>query len=130
MKCPEKIVDCYPQSDASDGMGSNRLRYSWFCIRSSARSDLFLVSHEALPTMRQRLPMISFCFLTFLLLIQEHGVNNERLLLIQSVRHSKRTHSMWSHPKDCSARKNKEENKKQFFFSFSGIARSWQSRYI
>ena len=29
---------------------SNWLRYSWFCIRSSARSDLLLVSHELLLT--------------------------------------------------------------------------------
>ena len=36
---------------------SNWLRYSWFSIRSSARSDLLLVSHEAQLTMQQGLPM-------------------------------------------------------------------------
>ena len=66
----------------------NRLRYSWFCIRSSVRSDLLLVSHEALPTMQQRLLMI------FFLLNQEHGVNNERSQSIQSARHSKLTPHM------------------------------------
>ena len=70
---------------------SNWLRYSWFCIRSSARSDLLLVSHEALLTMQQRLPMI---FFTFLLLNQEPGVNNECSQSIRSVRHSKPTHRM------------------------------------
>ena len=53
---------------------------------------MFLVSHEVLLTMQQRLPMI---FLTFLLHNQEHGVNNERSQLMQSVRHSKWTHRMW-----------------------------------
>ena len=41
---------------------SNRLRYSWFCIRSSARSDLLLVSHEALLTMQQTTDDFCFCF--------------------------------------------------------------------
>ena len=87
---------------------SNRLRYSRFCIRSSARSDLLLVSHEALLTMQQRLPMI---FFTFLLLNQQHGVNNERSQSIQSVCHSKRTHRMWPRQKDRSTRKKEEEKR-------------------
>ena len=41
-------------------------------------------------------------FFTFLFLNQEHGVNNERLQSIQSVRHFKR---MWPHQKDRSAQK-------------------------
>ena len=41
---------------------------------------------------------------TFLLLNQEHGVNNERSQSIQSVRHSKRTHRMWPLQKDSSTR--------------------------
>ena len=83
---------------------------SQFCIRSSARSDLLLVSHEALLTMQQRLSMIYFIF-TFLLLNQEHGVNNERSQSIQSVHHSKRTHRMWSRQKDHSTRVKKKKKK-------------------
>ena len=75
---------------------NKRLRYSRFCIRSSALSDLLLVSHEALPTMQQRLPMIIYIYITFVL-NQEHGVNKERWQSIQSFRHSKRTHRMWPH---------------------------------
>ena len=52
-------------------------------------------------------------FFTFLLLNQEHGVNNERSQSIQSVRHSKRTHRMWPRRKDLSTPK-KEEKKKCF----------------
>ena len=51
---------------------SNWLRYSWFCIRSSARSDLLLLSHEALLTRQQRLPMIFFFFLLFFLSFFSH----------------------------------------------------------
>ena len=98
---------------------SNRLRYSWFSIRSSARSDLLLVSHETLLTMQQRLPMI---FLR-LLLNQEHGINNERSQSIQSVRHSRRTHRMWPHQKDRNARE-KRRRKKAF------LAHSAQLVYI
>ena len=54
----ETIVDCYPQSDASDGMEQPAslflVLYSILC------PDLLFVSHEALPTMQQRLPMILF----------------------------------------------------------------------
>ena len=94
---------------------SNRLHYFWFCIRSSARSDLLLVSHEALLTMQQRLPMFVFVF-TFFLLNQEHGVNNKRSQSIQSVCHSKRTHRMWPRQKDRSTRGEKGEKKREKFF--------------
>ena len=43
--------------------------------------------------------MVLFLFLC-LLLNQEHDVNNEHSQLIQSVRHSKLTHRMWTHQKD------------------------------
>ena len=78
------------------------------CIRSSACSDLLLVSHEALLTMQQRQPMI---FFTFLLLNQEHGINNERSQSIRSVRHSKRTHTACGPAKKTvvRGRKNKEK---------------------
>ena len=49
----------------------------------------------------------------FLLLNQEHGVNNERSQSIQSVRHSKRTHRMWPRQKDRSTRKKEEEEEKE-----------------
>ena len=60
MRYLEKIVDCYPQSDASDGTELASLFLVLYSI--SARSDLLLVSHEALLTMQQKLPM------TFLIL--------------------------------------------------------------
>ena len=44
-------------------------------------------------------------FFTFLLLNQEHGLNNERSQSIQSVLHSKRTHRMWPRQKDPSMQK-------------------------
>ena len=94
MKCLENIVDCYPRSNASDGIAQPASLF--LVLYSSARSDL--VSHEALPTMQHD------DFFTFLLLNQEHGVNNERSQSIQSVHHSKLTHR-----KDRSARKKKEK---------------------
>ena len=45
VKCLEKIVGCYPQSDASDGTAKPASpRHSWFCIRqpSAGRSELLL----------------------------------------------------------------------------------------
>ena len=42
---------------------------------------------------------------SFLLLNQEHDVNNERLQSIQPVCHSKRTHRIWPIHKERSARK-------------------------
>ena len=73
--------------------------YSRFCyvfdpLLSSARSDLLLVSDETLPMI-----FLIFFFLTFLLLNQEHSVNNKRSQSIQSVRHSKQTPHMWPHQK-------------------------------
>ena len=49
----------------------------------------------------------------FLLLNQEHDVNNEHSQLIQSVRHSKLTHRMWTHQKDriCSNARGKRAGK-------------------
>ena len=89
---------------------SNWLRYSWFCIRSSARSDLLLVNHEA-DDAAEATDDDFFLYFTFLLLNQEHGVNNQRSQSIQSVRHSKRTHRMWPRQKDRSTRGGKEEEK-------------------
>ena len=102
---------------------SNRLRYFWFCIRSSARSDLLLVSHEALLTMQQRLLMI---FFTFLLLNQEHGVNNERSQSIQSVRLSNEHTS----PKRPSARRKKKKKKKFIAYSAQLAIRYMYNRSI
>ena len=82
---------------------SNWLRYSWFCIPSSARSDLSWSATEATED------FYIFFFFTFLLLNQEHGVNNERYQSIQSVRHSKRTHRLWPREKDCSTRKRRRK---------------------
>ena len=75
----------------------NRLHYSWFCIRSSARSDLLLSGKPWNATADAA--EATDDFFTFLLLNQERGVSNERLQSIQSVRHSKRTHRMWRHQK-------------------------------
>ena len=80
---------------------SNRLRYSRFCIRSSARTDLLLVSHEALPTMQKRLPII---FLHLFLLINNRvKMMNARSRLSQSAI----PNGMWPHQKDRSTRGNK-----------------------
>ena len=57
--------------------------------------------------------MIFLFIFTFLLLNQEHDVNNERWQSIQSVRHSKRTHRMWPRQKDRSTRKKEEEEKEE-----------------
>ena len=46
-------------------------------------------------------------FLFIILINQEHGVNNERLQSIQSIRHSKRTHRMLPTHEDRSARKKR-----------------------
>ena len=74
--------------------------------------------------MQQRLPMIKkekrkkkvFFFFTFLLLNQEHGINNECSQSIQPVRHSKWTHRVWPRQKDRSTRKKK---KKEMFLAHS-----------
>ena len=53
-------------------------------------------------------------FLTFLLLNQEHGVNNDRSQLIQSVHHSKQKKCMWPRQKDRSTHGKKERREKFF----------------
>ena len=93
----EKIVDCYPQSKASDGIEQPAslflVLYSVFCPQWSASGKPWQCSSG-----------YQWLF-TFLLLNQECGVNNECSQSIQSVCHSKQTHRMWplSHQKDHSA---------------------------
>ena len=65
-------------------------------------------------------------YFTFLLLNQEHGVNNECSQSIQSVRHSKRTLRMWPRQKDRSTWEKKEK-KKEVFLARSAI---WQSSIV
>ena len=77
MRYLEKIVDCYPQSDASDG---TEQLVSLFLVLYSICSDLLLVSHDDAADSTDD-------YFTFLRLNQEHGVNNERSQPIQSVRH-------------------------------------------
>ena len=68
MKCLEKIVDCYSQFDASDGIEQPvSLFLGLYSIWPAV--ICFWKSHEALP-------MIFFFFFTFLLLNQEHAVCN------------------------------------------------------
>ena len=124
VKCVDEIVDCYPQTDASDGIEQPASIFlvlcSILCPQWSAFGKPWSVTAE---TMQQRLPFfVLFCFLTFLL-NQEHGVHNEGSKSIQSVRHSKLTCRMWHHQKDRSARKKQKQQQK----FFSCIAHSWQS---
>ena len=65
--------------------------------------------------------------LTFLLLNQENGVNNERSQSTQSVRHSKRTHRMWPHLKKKTEVRRGGGGGGGGGGGFSRIARSWQS---
>ena len=116
VKCLEKIVDCYPQSDANDGTEQTaslfQVLYSILCPQWSAMKRYRRCSRG------YRWFFLNI-YLTFVL-NQEHGVNNERSQSIQSFRHFKRTHRMWPHQKDRSARGEKKK-------CFSHIARSWQS---
>ena len=92
MRYPEKTVDCYPQSDASDGI--ERLAslflilYSILCWQWSASGKPWSATDDAAESTDT---ILFILFLHFYFLIQEHGVNNERSQSIQSVRHSKRT---------------------------------------
>ena len=103
VKYLEKIVDCYPQSDASDGIEQPAslflVLYSSFCPHWSASGKPWSTTDDAAEATDD--------FFTFLP-NQEHGVNNERSQSIQSARHSKRTHHMWLHHKDRGTRKQKE----------------------
>ena len=95
MKCLEKTVDCYPQSDASDGIeqpASLFLVLYWLlCPQWSAFGKPRSVTDDAAEATDDFLFLFVCLFLYLFLLNQEHGVNNERPQSIQSVRHSKRT---------------------------------------
>ena len=111
MRYLEKAVDCYPQSNASDGIEPLAslflVLYSILCSQWSIMKCYWRCSRGY-----WRL-FILFLFFTFLLLNQEHGVNKERSQSIQSVRHSKRTHRMWPRQKDRSTRKKEEKKEKK-----------------
>ena len=106
----EKIVTCYPQSDASDGIEQLAslflVLYSILCSQWPASGKPWSATDDAAEVTED--------FFTFLLLNQEHGVNNERSQSIQSVIHSKLTHLMWPSQKDRSMRKEKRRRKKVF----------------
>ena len=87
-----------------NNQASDRLRYSWFCIRFSARICFWQATKRYRQCSRGY-RWFCFTFLLLNLLKQEHGVNNERSQSIQSGRHFKRTHRTWPHQKDRSVRK-------------------------
>ena len=69
-----------------------------------------------------------FFIFTFLLLNQEHSVNNECSQSIQSVRHSKQTHHMWPRQKDHSMWKEKRRKRKVFLAHSAPLAvHTWRS---
>ena len=102
VKCLEKIVGSFPQSDASDGTAQAAslflFLYSILCPQWSASKRYRRCSRGC-----------RWLF-TFLLCNQEHGVNNERSQSIQSVLHSKRTHRMWPHQKTVVREKRKKKS--------------------
>ena len=116
MRYLEKIVDCYPQSDTSVGIQQLAslflVLYSILCLQWSASGEPWSATDDAAEATDD-------FFKTFLLLNQEHSVNNERYQSIQSVRHSKRTHRMWPHQKDRSTRKRRKKKKKKVFLAHS-----------
>ena len=95
MRYLEKIVDCYPQSDASDGIeqpASLFLVLYWIlCPQWSAFGKPRSATDDAAEATDDFFVFVCLFVFTFFLLNQEHGVNNERPQSIQSVRHSKRT---------------------------------------
>ena len=109
MRYLEKIVNCYPQSNVSDGIEQLAslflVLYLILCSQWSASSNSWCSSGYCW-----------FFIYIFLLLNQEHGVNNEHSQLIQSVHHSTQTHCMWPGQKDCGTRKKK---KKKVFLAHS-----------
>ena len=99
-------VDCYPQSDTSDGTEQLAslflILYSIFCPQWSASGKPWSTTDDAAEATND--------FFTFLR-NQEHGVNNERSQSIQSVCHSKWTHHMWPCQKDHSTCVKKRKKK-------------------
>ena len=106
-----------PQSDVIDGIEQLAslflVLYSILCSQWSASGKPWTATDDAAEATDD-----FFFFFTFLLLNQEHGVNNERSQSIQSVRHSRWTHRMWPRQKDRSTRK-KRRRKKEVFLAHS-----------
>ena len=100
---PGETVNCYPQSDTSDGIEQLAslflILYLILCSQWSASGKPW--SRRCSRGYRW------FFYFTFLLLNQEHSVNNERWQSIQTVRHSKQTHCMWPRQKDRSTQKKR-----------------------
>ena len=126
VKCVDEIVDCYPQTDASDGTEQPASLFlvlcSILCPQWSAFGKPWSVTAE---TMQQRLPFFFFFFFFF-----KHFFLIKNTVFIMNARSRfnpsaiPNWHAACGPTKKTVVREKNKQNKKKFF---SRIAHSWQS---